>query len=108
MTEQGYQSKITKLLESKGAYVVKVIVGNKKGIPDLIASVPMTKEQVLKHFETNDTIGVFHAVEVKTPRTLNNVSPLQAHNLQKINDTGAYAMVAWSCEAVEDIISHEN
>jgi len=108
MNEQAYQMKITKLLESKGAYVVKVIVGNKKGIPDILASVPMTKEQVLKHFETNDTLGVFHAIEVKTPRTMNKVSPLQRLNLKKINDTGAYAIVAWSCEAVKEVIEHDN
>ena len=88
MNEQAYQKKITKLLEDKGAYVVKVIVGNKKGIPDIIACYK----------------GKFLAIEVKTPRTMNNVSPLQTFNLKKINDCGGYSIVAWSTDRVEEIL----
>lgn len=90
MTEQDYQRKITKYLESKGAYVAKVIVGNKKGIPDILACYK----------------GKFIAVEVKTPRTINNTSKLQDYNLKKINDSGGYALVAWSIETVTELLEH--
>lgn len=86
--EQDYQKKIVKTLESKGAYVVKVITASKKGVPDVIACYR----------------GVFLAVEVKTPMTMNNVSPLQQYNLKEINDCGGYAVVAWSDLAVLEVL----
>jgi Holliday junction resolvase len=76
------------MLEAKGAYVVKVITASKKGVPDIIGSYK----------------GVFIAIEVKTPTSMNNVSPLQQYNLKKINDTGGYALVAWSTDAVEEML----
>ncbi len=88
MTEQDYQKKIIKLLESRGAYVVKVSVASKKGVPDVLACYK----------------GKFIAVEVKTPKTMGNVSPLQVVNLRKINDAGGIATVAWSHYMVEDIL----
>ena len=89
MREQDYQAKIVKLIEARGGYVVKVITASKKGVPDIIACLD----------------GKFLAVEVKTPRTMNNVSPLQTHNLKKINDAGGYAMVAWSVDRVEELLN---
>jgi Holliday junction resolvase len=86
--EQDYQRKIVKLLESKGAYVVKVITASKKGVPDVIACYK----------------GHFIAIEVKTPNTMNNVSPLQQYNLKTINDAGGYALVAWSINVVEEMM----
>ena len=103
MKEQDYQKKIVKLLEDRGAYTAKVIVASKKGVPDIVACVPMSKEQVLKRFETTDTIGVFMGIEVKTPSTMNNVSKLQEYNLKKINDAGGIAIVAWSVNRIEEI-----
>lgn len=88
MTEQDYQRKITKHLEKRGAYVAKVIVGNKKGIPDILACYK----------------GHFVAIEVKTPRTMNNVSPLQQHNLKAINDCQGFSLVAWSVDTVEELL----
>jgi len=81
MKEQDYQKKIVKYLESKGAYVVKVITASKKGVPDVLACYK----------------GRFIAIEVKTPTTMNNASELQKYNLEKIRDAGGVAMI--SCEA---------
>ncbi len=88
MREQDYQKKIVTLLEERGAYVVKVITASKKGVPDVIALCD----------------GVFIAIEVKTPSTMNNVSDLQKYNLKKINDAGGIAIVAWSVDRVEEIL----
>ena len=104
MKEQDYQRKIVNLLEANSAYTVKVISASKKGVPDVIGCLPITKEMAMKYFETHDTLGLFVAVEVKTPSTMNNTSKLQDYNLSKITKAGGIAMVAWSTEAVEDML----
>lgn len=88
MKEQNIQAKIKKYLESKGAYVVKVVQANKAGVPDLLACYK----------------GKFVGLEVKTPKTLNNVSPLQAFNLSKISEAGGISYVVTSIEDVEKIL----
>ena len=86
--EQDYQKKIVKMLETRGAYIVKVITASKKGVPDIIGCYK----------------GHFIAIEVKTPTTMNNVSPLQQYNLREINDRGGYAIVAWNVKDVEQML----
>ena len=104
--EQDYQRKIVNLLEANDAYTVKVITASKKGVPDVIGCLPITKEMAMKYFETHDTLGLFIAVEVKTPSTMNNTSKLQEYNLRKIAEAGGSPIVAWSMDAVEEMI-HE-
>lgn len=72
--------------------------------PDLIACVPFTKEQVSKHFETFDTLGVFVGIEVKKPETKTDTSPLQEYNLGKIQSLGGYSLVAWSTEVINQFL----
>ena len=76
------------MLEAKGAYVVKVITASKKGVPDIIGCYK----------------GHFIAIEVKTPTTMNNVSPLQVYNLKEINDSQGYALVAWDVKDIERML----
>ena len=104
MKEQDYQRKIVNLLEANDAYTVKVISASKKGVPDVIGCLPITKDMAMKYFETHDTLGLFIAVEVKTPRTMNNTSKLQEYNLKKISEAGGSPIVAWSTEAIEDML----
>jgi Holliday junction resolvase len=96
MKEQSIQKNIINYLESKGAYTVKVISATKKGVPDIIASVPTTITQDM----VGKTIGVFHAYEVKKPETKNNASPLQLYNIDKINKAGGIAKVVWSKDQI--------
>lgn len=104
MTEQKIQSKIIKDLEKNhNAYVVNGIY-TKAGIPDLVACIPFTKEQVLKHFETHSTLGVFVGIEVKKPETKTDTSPLQEYNLGKIQSLGGLSLVAWSTNIVKDFL----
>jgi len=58
MKEQDYQKKIINYLEKNGAYVVKISVASKKGVPDIIACYR----------------GRFLGIEVKTPITRQNTS----------------------------------
>ena len=85
MKEQIVQKKIIKYLESKGAYVVKVVSASKKGVPDIIACYK----------------GKFIAIEVKAPGKERNVTELQKYNLEKIREAGGISLVA---SQVEDII----
>ncbi len=102
MLESGSQSKILNHLHSKlKAWTVKVISANKKGVPDIIACVPMTKEQVLKLFETRDTIGVFVAPEIKRPDGKGVTSPHQKRNIKQIKHAGGIASSDITC--VEDL-----
>ena len=88
MLEQAIQKKITKYLESIGAYTIKVIQANKKGVPDVLACYK----------------GRFIGIEVKRPETKTNVSKLQEHNLKKIVDAAGISCVAWEVDQVKEII----
>jgi len=89
MKEQDIQKKIIKYLESKGAYVIKTISTNKAGVPDIIACYK----------------GNFMAIEVKTPKTKNNVSELQKAHLRKIKEAGGLAIVAWDIKQVKELLN---
>ncbi len=88
MKEQAIQAKILKLLKDRGAYTVKVVTGNKSGIPDIIACYK----------------GRFIGIEVKTPETKNNVSKLQKHNLDQICKAKGFDLVAWDIKEVESLL----
>ena len=89
MTEQQMQKAIIKLLETEyNAYVVKVERASKAGVPDLLACVE----------------GKFIAIEVKLPKTKNNVSALQQYNLDKVEEAGGFSLVAWDIEVVKEFI----
>jgi len=88
MKEQDIQRKIIKYLEANGAYVVKVMSATKSGIPDILACIK----------------GEFIAIEVKTPKTINNVSKLQKYNLAAIEVAGGKAIVAKSLEDIKGLI----
>jgi len=99
MLEAKRQKKVTDYLHSLGAWTIKVIQGNKSGCPDIIACVPMTKEEVLKLFETRDVVGVFVAPEIKQPNGV--TSPLQKRNIKQINRAGGIS--ASDITSVEDM-----
>ncbi len=90
MKEQNFQSKIVKYLESEGAYVVKVVKANKNGVPDIVACYK----------------GYFLAIEVKTPTTRANTSPLQDYNLKLIASAGGIALVAVDVADIVGVIRH--
>ena len=100
MTEQQIQKNIIKCLEDNKCYTVKVIAASKSGVPDIISCVPtiITADMV------GTTIGVFAAVEVKTPSTSKNVSKLQEYNLKKITEAGGKSLVAWEVKQVKGFI----
>ena len=83
--EQKIQKQITDYLTSLHCYHVKVISATKKGIPDILVCLK----------------GMFIGIEVKTPKTMNTVSPLQAYNLEKIDEAGGLSFVASSVEDVK-------
>lgn len=71
MKEQAIQSKRIKELEAEGYYVIKLIVTNKTGIPDLIA-IPKNAD--------------IRFIEVKTPE--GRVSKLQEYRIKELKSHG--------------------
>ena len=71
MTEQQIQNKRIKELEAEGYYVIKLVMTNKNGIPDLIAIPP--------------NCGVLFS-EVKTPT--GKVSELQKYRIKELKEHG--------------------
>lgn len=102
MLESKIQKKIIDYLHGLGAWTVKTIQCNKSGVPDIIACVPMTKEQVLKHFETNDTLGVFVGAEVKTEKGV--ISSVQKRVIKQINYNGGICGVVRSVEDTKELL----
>ena len=89
MSEQDIQKKIIKMLEKDyKAYVVKIIQANKAGVPDILACIN----------------GKFIGIEVKRPKTKNNVSRLQEYNLIMIKQAGGIATVSWSVKDLKEFI----
>jgi Holliday junction resolvase len=88
MKESVIQKKIKDYLESIGAYVIKVQSASKAGVPDLVLCYK----------------SLFIGIEVKTPETRTNISPLQLHNITLINKANGHAIVAWDVEGVKSLI----
>lgn len=89
MTEQQMQAKMIKYLESKGAYVVKIITANKSGCPDLLVCYK----------------GLFLAIEAKAPGKIKNASPLQIAQIKKIQEAGGTALVADNLEIIKEVLN---
>lgn len=51
--------------------------------------------------------GIFIGIEVKTPKTKNNVSELQKKCIRDINQAGGISFVAWDVEDVRNILTKE-
>lgn len=88
MTEQAYQKKITDKLTKAGAYVVKVVVASKKGVPDILCCYR----------------GKFIGIEVKKPETIGNTTKLQDYNLAQIKKAGGMSIVACSFDQIEPLL----
>tara|TARA_R100000935_G_scaffold791_3_gene2829 strand:+ start:7190 stop:7429 length:240 start_codon:yes stop_codon:yes gene_type:complete len=76
MKEQQIQAKRIKQLEAEGYYVIKLIVTNKNGIPDLIAIPPQS--------------GVLFS-EVKTPK--GKLSVIQKFRIKELENHGIHTEV---------------
>ena len=61
MTEQQIQSKVIKLMESKGYYVLKLSKTNKQGIPDLLC---LKKDEPPFFIEVKTDKGVVSALQL--------------------------------------------
>lgn len=83
MREQQIQHKIIKYLESIGYYVIKIIVANKSGVPDVVAA-------------KNGKV-IFIEVKTKTGK----LSALQKYNLKKILESGNDIIIARSIEDIK-------
>ena len=78
MSESKYQAKIIKQMEKDGWYVIKLIVTNKNGIPDLVC------------FRNKDKLEVIF-IEVKGEKT--KVSKLQEYRIKELKQHGFSAEI---------------
>lgn len=85
MKEQRLQFKIIQYLRSVGAYVVKVNLATKNGVPDILCCVG----------------GRFVGIEVKAR---GQPTELQRINLDQIKRAGGISLVAYSVQDVERVI----
>lgn len=86
MREKDLQSQIIQYLRSNGAYVCKVNIASKNGVPDLLVC----------------WFGRFVGIEVKVGR--NKPTALQEINLRRINQAGGWSLVARSLEDVKNFV----
>lgn len=77
--EKNFENKVKKFLEENGCYYIKHFSNafTKSGIPDILASVN----------------GYFVGIEVKASN--GKPSPLQIYNLQKIDESGGFAILLY-------------
>lgn len=78
--EKQYENRIKKYLDDWGAWYVKYWAGatfTKSGVPDILCCVR----------------GTFMGIEVKASN--GKPTPLQVHNLKKIDEAGGYAVLAY-------------
>lgn len=80
MTEQEYQSKVIKQMESEGYYCLKLIRTNKNGIPDLLCIKP----------------NVVLFIEIK--RKGGRLSELQKFRIKELSENGFICMVKFAPE----------
>jgi Holliday junction resolvase len=86
--EKHIQKKIVDWLRIRGAYVVKVSIASRSGVPDLLVCYK----------------GLFIAIEVKDEA--GRTTPLQDYNIESIIVSGGMAFVAKSVEEVERAFNH--
>ena len=81
-SEQQLQRKMIKYLDNRGFYVIKTIVLNRSGVPDIIVCSPT---------------GKFIAIEVKSREWGKDtpITQLQKKQIDKINKTGGAAIAVW-------------
>ena len=90
MSEQKVQTRIIKELDKLGFFVVKTIICNKKGIPDIIACSPT---------------GHYVAIEVKYG--YNKASKMQEYQIKQIQERGGFAMVCYNVESLITALTKE-
>ena len=88
MREQAIQTAITKYLDKRGAYWVKIVSASKSGVPDILACVA----------------GRLVGLEVKT--ATGRPSELQLYNIEKIQKAGGIAGVVRSVEDVRVLLDN--
>ena len=87
MTESTLQRKIIKDLEKNKHYIIKIVLGNRTGLTDIIGC--------------TFGAGKFFAIEVK--KIDGKVSALQQYNIDKVNEAGGLAAVVYTWEQYLEI-----
>ncbi len=95
------QKAIQSFLRFYKAWIFKVVTSSRNGTPDLIACLPLTKKETLELLKTQDTIGLFVAVEVKDAGKPAKGRKLQEIQLKRIRHAGGISLAANSVSDVK-------
>ena len=99
------ESKLQKqIIDDLPGWNVKTIATNKRGTPDLLCCIPMSKKQIKKLFKKQKKIGVFVALEVKNPNGKGVTSKLQKYRIKHIKEAGGIAGVVKSLQEVKNML----
>lgn len=91
MNEKAIVKKIVAAIKRRGAYVIKTHGSPAlAGVPDLLVCYK----------------GFFVALEVKTPKTQNNLSPRQRHSIAMISEAGGVAAVVWTVDQATQLLDY--
>lgn len=77
ITEAKFQRQVVNYLTKQGIYFIKTVLCNRRGIPDLIMCIN----------------GKFIAIELKSPMRKAKATPLQIHEINRIQKAGGLAFV---------------
>ena len=88
MRESTLQAKIIRLLNSRGAYVIKTLVGNSSGIADITCCYR----------------GSYVAIEVKSPLKEAVGDPLQIVHQQRVTKAGGISIITNSVDEVKELL----
>lgn len=91
--EVDLQTSLSTFFKFLRAWSFKTMASSRNGTPDLVACLPLTREQVLTMLEEGKTIGLFVAIEVKDESVKAKGRVLQEVQLRKIREAGGLAFV---------------
>lgn len=104
--EQHYQKQIYNYIQEElNGYSVITIECSKSGVHDVLAAIPMTKEQVDKYFETHDKLAIFVSFEVKDPINPAEYTPLQEENEEQVTLAGGIASKVHTVDEVKQFLT---
>ena len=103
--ESDVQSRIITFFKFLRAWTFKAMVSSRNGTPDVIACIPITRDEAEKLFKKGKTIGLFVAVEVKDKHKKAQGRKLQEIQLKRIREAGGIALTANSLEMVKEELS---
>ena len=102
--ETDVQSKILTVFKGFKAWAFKTIASSRGGTPDVIACMPVTRDEMISLFNERDTVGLFVAIEVKDSNKPAKGRKLQEVQMRRIREVGGITLVANDPQQVKALL----